>query len=123
VIFFHFSFPATKYRMDFSFRVWLEAAGRPGGKTMLYPLGYGGIGLYPPQDSLTHAADAILYVTEDPRLKYLGVEGHPHSIKHIPGGPSTEKNGYITHPPGEGEPFAINHLPGKPTYTYQKPAN
>jgi hypothetical protein len=82
------------------FREWLISE-TTAGKTDLYPLGYGGIGLYPPQDYLTHSADAILYVTMDDRI-YKGIEGAPFSILHIPGRPSSKINGQ-----GEGPPFPI----------------
>ena len=53
-------------------------------KTGLYPLGYGGIGLYPDADYLTHAADAILYLTQDERL-YNNQDSAPWDISHLPG--------------------------------------
>jgi hypothetical protein len=47
-----------------SFREWLlnEDAGSPSAKQSLYPMGYGGIGLYPPSDVITWGADAITYM-------------------------------------------------------------
>ena len=44
------------------FKTWLEAASRPGAKQGLYPLNYGGIGLYTPCDMANWAADAITYM-------------------------------------------------------------
>jgi hypothetical protein len=76
-------------------------------KTGLYPLGYGGIGLYPLADYLTHAADAILYLTQDKRLYHNG-DGPPFPITHLPG-PTPPENPNS----GEGPPFDIRHLYGK----------
>ena len=96
------------------FKKWLElqegSAGRPGGKSGLYPLGYGGIGLYPVASFIPRAADAIFYMTNDPRMKYFGNDGPPHNIRHIPGQASTAKNGVTTLPAGDGSPWPINHL-------------
>lgn len=77
-------------------------------KTGLYPLGYGGIGLYPDADYLTHAADAILYLTIDKRL-YNNGDDAPFSITHIPG---EEGYGDDFHT-GEAKPFDIIDLPGE----------
>lgn len=78
-------------------------------KTGLYPLGYGGIGLYPDADYLTHAADAILYLTQDSRLYHNG-DGHPFDISHLPG----HKQYGDRANSGENEPFDIRDIPGKP---------
>lgn len=59
---------------------------RGGGKTGLYPLGYGGIGLYPPATMLTAAADALFYLSQDERFSSWW-EGSPFDISHIPGKP------------------------------------
>jgi hypothetical protein len=78
-------------------------------KTGLYPLGYGGIGLYPDADYLTHAADAILYLTQDKRL-YNNQDEAPFDITHLPG---HELFGDKVNS-GDGDPFNIEDLPGKP---------
>jgi hypothetical protein len=51
------------------FKDWLlqEDAGSPGAKQALYPMGYGGIGLYPPPDVITWASDAIVYMPKELR--------------------------------------------------------
>jgi hypothetical protein len=51
-----------------SFKKWLISESSNSGKTGLYPLGYGGIGLYPPQSYLTRSADAIFYLSIDDRI-------------------------------------------------------
>jgi len=100
---------------------------RTAAKTGLYPMGYGGIGLYPPQDWLTSSADAVLYITQDERLYNNGdkapfdishLSGHkqwansnngtkgPFDIRHIPG-PEPYKNFNTC---GENEPFSIKHV-------------
>lgn len=77
-------------------------------KTPLYPLGYGGIGLYPTQYFIPYSADAVLYITQDERLFSNG-DGPPHDIRHLPGhklyGDKCNN--------GEGEPFNIKDVPGK----------
>lgn len=73
---------------------------------MLYPLGYGGLGLYPPSTWLSSAADAILYMTADERLFDNGV-GPPWSIQHLPG-PDPDPNPNC----GTGGLFSIKHIPG-----------
>lgn len=96
------------------FKKWLElhegSAGRPGSKSGLYPLGYGGIGLYPVSNFIPRAADAITYMTDDPRMKYFGNDGSPHSITHLPGKASTTKGNITTMPTGKGSPWPINHF-------------
>lgn len=82
---------------------------RTGAKTGLYPLGYGGIGLYPDSDYMTHSADAILYVTQDRRLYHNG-DNHPFDITHIAG----HKQWGDKINSGERDPFPIHQLPGKP---------
>jgi hypothetical protein len=59
----------------------------PGSKTGLYPMSYGGIGLYPPPWYLTRSADAIYYLTNDERI-YRSEEGGKFNIKHIPAKPT-----------------------------------
>lgn len=72
-------------------------------------MGYGGIGLYPDADYLTHAADAILYLTIDKRL-YSNGDSPPFGIEHLPGG-----NDYgDSVNSGENEPFDIRDIPGRP---------
>lgn len=53
-----------------NFREWLHLreVEATSGKTGLYPLGYGGIGLYPLQYFMPIAADAYYYVSHDDRL-------------------------------------------------------
>src|SRR5947207_2045791 len=75
-------------------------------KMGLYPLGYGGIGLYPPSDYLTHAADAILYLTIDKRL-YNNGDWPPFDIRHLPGHDQWDDPNR-----GTAEPFSIKHIPG-----------
>lgn len=58
------------------------SARRPGNKAGLYPLGYGGIGLYPAVDNITHAADALYYLSIEDR-KYKGQDGPPFTILHL----------------------------------------
>ncbi len=62
----------------------IEASRAPGSKSGLYPLAYNGIGLYTPADILTHAADAIYYLSQDQRL-FRGHDGSPFNITHLPG--------------------------------------
>ena len=88
--------------IEFSFKVWFEGA--TSGKTGLYPLSYGGIGLYPPQTYLPPSADGLYYLTQDERI-YKGNEGPPHDITHIPGKPSAKGP-----TAGEGKPWTIKHL-------------
>ena len=54
------------------FKQWLESATRPGNKQGLYPIGYGGIGLYPPADMMNWGADAITYMSEKDRKFSIG---------------------------------------------------
>ena len=69
------------------FKQWLITELKPtSGKTGLYALGYGGIGLYPLQYLMPVAADAIHYVSIDDRLKLAlkDGDGNPWSIHHLP---------------------------------------
>jgi len=87
------------------FRSWLyQEVEATSGKTSLYPLGYGGIGLYPLQYFLPVAADAITYISMDKRLYHNG-EGPPFSILHIKGNPSWPSTKNPNN--GEGPPFSI----------------
>jgi hypothetical protein len=118
-----------------NFKEWfLNEASNPGSKTGLYPVGYGGIGLYPPQWYLTRSADAIFYISNDDRIynfkthkmvnKYLNSgDGGLWSIKNLLG--PTDSNKKINKDGmamnnGEGGMFNINHIKGKPTYTKNK---
>ena len=100
------------------------------GKTGLYPLGYAGIGLYPPSAYIPVAADTIYYMSVDERLfkysewklKQQKVGGKPSHLKmppgevapwditKVPGKPSHQKIGDIAANPGEGEPWNIRIL-------------
>lgn len=90
------------------FEKWsLVREGQTTGKTGLYPLSY--LGIYPPQVFITRSADALYYMSQDDRF-YLGREGPPNSILHIPGRPSSKVSGR-----GEGPPHPITHIPGRPS--------
>jgi len=91
-----------------SFKSFLEGT-NPGAKTGLYPLHYGGVGLYPPQWYLTRSADAIFYVSRDERI-FKSTDGGSFNINHIPGGPPKKANS------GEGGMWNINHIKGKPSH-------
>lgn len=95
------------------FRGWMEATvsegTNPGAKTGLYPLGYGGIGLYPPQWYPTRSADAIFYMSIDDRI-YKGKDGGSFDITHIPGDVRSSMNR------GEGGLWKISHLGGSPSH-------
>lgn len=60
------------------------------GKSMLYPLGYGGIGNYPPSYMTPSQADAITYLTNDARLWAIW-EKPPFPIHHLKPGPVPHK--------------------------------
>ena len=78
-------------------------------KSVLYPLGYGGLGNYPPSHYIPQAADAVLYISKDERLWCNG-DGPPWDISHIPGhhlyGDKINS--------GENKPWDIRNVPGKP---------
>lgn len=102
-----------------NFRKWMEDTGslsegtNPGAKTGLYPLGYGGIGLYPPAWYPTRSADAIFYMSIDERI-YKGKEGGSFDITHLPGkSPESNTSGDRGH-------WDISHLPGKPSHPVGK---
>lgn len=65
-----------------NFKEWLINEAQEGSKTGLYPLGYGGVGLYPPQTYLTKSADAIYYFSIDERI-YKGKESGEFDITHL----------------------------------------
>jgi len=85
----------------------------PGAKTGLYPLGYGGIGLYPPQWYLTRSADAIFYMSIDDRI-CKNYDGGKFSIKHIEKSPPSSMNS------GDKGSWDISHLKGKPSHPQNK---
>lgn len=59
----HFNLYMNKIYKIMRFKEWLnEHASRPGAKQGLYPMGYGGIGLYTPCDMANWSADAITYM-------------------------------------------------------------
>jgi len=118
------------------FRGWIEKSvlegTNPGAKTGLYPLGYGGIGLYPPQWYPTRSADAIFYLSIDDRI-YKSKDGGSFDITHLPGKVNNSLNrgedgvwnishigGSQSHPSGknfaakngDGEPWSIKHIKG-----------
>lgn len=82
---------------------------RTAGKTLLYPLGYGGIGNYPDAAFMSRSADAILYLTSDKRL-YDNADNPPFSIKHIPG--HKQYGDKINNK--DGKPFDIKNMKPKP---------
>lgn len=93
-----------------NFKEWLIKEGsNPGAKTGLYPLGYGGVGLYPPSWYPTRSADAIYYLTIDERI-YKGKDGGPFDITHLrPKSPEKMNK-------GESGLWNISHLKGKATH-------
>lgn len=93
-----------------NFREWLMTEGsNPGAKTGLYPLGYGGIGLYPTPWYLTRSADAIYYLSIDERI-YKGSEGGKFDITHMK--PISKEKMKA----GEGGLWRISHLKGRPSH-------
>ena len=60
------------------------------GKSLLYPLGYGGIGNYPPSYMTPSQADAITYLTDDARLWAIW-EKKPFPIHHLKPNPIPPK--------------------------------
>jgi hypothetical protein len=93
----------------------LNEGHRNAGKTGLYPLGYDGIGNYPPADIITSAADAIYYLSIDDRFASWW-EGSPFDISHIPGKPVEPKEHGM---PGILKPPGPSKMPGQHT----KPKN
>lgn len=93
-----------------NFKEWLLKEGsNPGAKTGLYPLGYGGIGLYPTAWYPTRSADAIYYLSIDERI-YKSKDGGQFSISHLhPKAPNKMNK-------GENGTWNISHLKGKPTH-------
>jgi hypothetical protein len=126
----------TRYLVMISFDQFLDLqeGHRNAGKTGLYPLGYDGIGNYPPADIMTSAADALYYLSIDDRFSSWW-EGSPFSISHIPGKPVQPREhglpGILKPPkphgisgfskphkdhgmPGDERPPKDSPLPGKP---------
>lgn len=90
-----------------NFKDWLLKEAQEGSKTGLYPLGYGGVGLYPPQTYLTKSADAIFYLSIDERI----YKSKDHNkIKNMPSPSETKLNR------GDGPIWNITHIKGKPTH-------
>lgn len=81
-----------------NFRDWLilNEIEATSAKTGLYPLGYGGIGLYPSLYFMPVAGDAVYYVTQDERL-YQNGENAPNKITQIPGKPSWKHQRQANH--------------------------
>lgn len=116
-----------------NFKEWLlSEASNPGSKTGLYPLGYGGVGLYPPQWYLTRSADAIFYLSKDDRIynfktkklvKFNQGEEGLWDISHIPGNEKKysddKKHGYAANC-GEGGIWNIKHLKSGSSYKKNK---
>lgn len=93
-----------------NFKEWLIGEGsNPGSKTGLYPMGYGGIGLYPPSWYPTRSADAIYYLSIDERI-YKGEDGGDFDITHLP----PKSDGKMNR--GEKGKWDISHLGGQPTH-------
>ncbi len=89
----------------------LNESSRAGAKTGLYPLGYDGIGLYPPAYMLPSSADVLYYMSVDERFASWW-EGKPFDISHIPGNPVPHKGHRM---PGVLKPMKPSAMPGKPT--------
>ena len=85
-----------------------EGNSRTAAKTLLYPMGYGGLGLYPPLHFFPVAADAVLYISKDERL-FCNGDGPPWDIRHIPG--HKQYGDGINN--GESEPWNIKKVPGE----------
>lgn len=94
-----------------TFKEWLiEEGSNPGAKTGLYPLGYGGVGLYPPQWYPTRSADAIFYFSADERI----YSASDNELKKLPGKTPESMNS------GDGGAWDISHLGGKPSHPIGK---
>lgn len=90
-----------------NFKEWLIKEGsNPGAKTALYPLGYGGVGLYPPQWYITRSADAIYYFSIDERI-YKAID---KNLKSLPGEVPETLNS------GDKGAWDISHLSGKTSH-------
>jgi hypothetical protein len=86
-----------------------EGNSRTAAKTLLYPMSYGGIGLYPPLHYTPQAADAVLYISNDDRW-FCNGDGPPFDIRHLPG---HQQFGDKVNS-GENKPFDIRDVPGQP---------
>lgn len=84
--------------------------GRAGSKTGLYPLGYDGIGNYPPAYMMPTSADTLYYLSIDDRFAGWW-EGKPFDITHIHGEPVEPKGHSL---PGKEVPHKPSDMPGKP---------
>jgi len=93
-----------------NFKEWLLKEAQEGSKTGLYPLGYGGVGLYPPQWYLTRSADAIFYFSADERI----YSSDDHKLKSLPGDAPKSMNG------GDKGMWDISHISGKPSHPIGK---
>ena len=106
--------------IDMSFRSFAllrEGNFRTSAKTLLYPMSYGGIGLYPPEYFLPVAADAVLYISQDERV-YCNGDGPPFDIRHLPG--HQQFGDQVNN--GEKAPHDISKVPGKPKLpNYKEP--
>ena len=90
------------------FKKWLlNEVEATSGKTGLYPLGYGGISLYPSLYFIPISGDAITYISQDERL-YNNGEGSPFNIKHIGGRPSWPPTKNPNN--GDNPPFNLNKI-------------
>jgi hypothetical protein len=79
---------------------------RAGTKTGLYPLGYDGIGNYPPAYLMPSAADTLYYLSIDDRYSAYW-EGKPFNIDHL--------SGDVQEPKGHGMPgWVVPHAKGSP---------
>jgi|GEM_PF-3444458 len=100
--------------------------GKTSGKAGLYPLGYQGVGQYPPEYMLPGSADAILYIAADERLQKCW-EKEPFKIDHLKPKPLwSKKQGKLTYvsvkakmPPGDYRP--LKPLPDPPGMKRIKP--
>jgi hypothetical protein len=93
-----------------NFKEWLLKEAQEGSKTGLYPLGYGGVGLYPPQWYLTRSADAIFYLSTDERI----YDNKEKKLKGLPGRVPKSMNR------GDAGSWDISHLEGKPSHPIGK---
>jgi hypothetical protein len=86
---------------------------RAGTKSGLYPLGYDGIGNYPPAYLIPTAADALYYLDIDDRL-FAWNEGPPWDITHLPN--EDDVIPHRDHGMGDKEikPSRDIKMPGKP---------
>lgn len=109
-----------------SFWQYILNEGKTSGKAGLYPLGYQGVGQYPPEYMLPGSADAILYIAADERLQKCW-EKEPFKIDHLKPKPVfSKKQGKLTFvnvtakmPPGDYRP--LKPLPDPPGMIRIKP--